>query len=324
MFADRSLLKGVWYGVCAGLCWGVIFLGPQLTPGLSGLQFAVLRFLCYGVFSIALLMPRWRRVRSSLTIADWMSLFWLSLIGNLLYYSLVGSGVQLIGIATTSLIVGLIPVLITLAGRNDVNAVSLRKLFPSLCCAVAGVVIISSHALINGSNRCSSVSNIVGILCALGALITWSWFAVSNARRLALVASVSSHDWALLTGIMTGAQSLLLAVPVFGFQAETHSTSEWLHFLIVAGGVALLSSVVGGACWNQASRLLPLALSGQVLVIETLAALAFGFLWEHRLPDMSELAAIALLVIGVVWCLSCHRVSPAPQPLDVQPSDSNT
>lgn len=306
MFADRSLLKGIVYGVCAGLCWGVIFLGPQLTPGLSGLEFAVLRFLCYGVVSAVLLMPRWRRVCANLTVADWKSLFWLSLIGNLIYYTLVGTGVQLVGIATTSLIVGLIPVFVTLAGRHDANAVSLYKLVPSLCCAVGGVMLISWHALING-DRLDTLATIAGISCAVGALVTWSWYAVSNARRLGQVASVSSHDWALLTGVMTGAQSLLVAAPVLGLQAATHGSAQWLHFLLVAGGVAILSSVVGGACWNQASRLLPLALSGQVLVIETLAALVFGFLWEQRLPDAYEIAAIALLVSGVVWCLNCHR-----------------
>ncbi|WP_338486927.1 DMT family transporter [Pseudomonas trivialis] len=306
MFADRSLLKGIVYGVCAGLCWGVIFLGPQLTPGLSGLEFAVLRFLCYGAVSMVLLMPRWRRVCAHLSMADWKSLFWLSLIGNLIYYTLVGTGVQLVGIATTSLIVGLIPVFVTLAGRHDANAVSLPKLVPSLCCAVGGVMLISWHALING-DRPDTLATIAGISCAVGALVTWSWYAVSNSRRLVQVASVSSHDWALLTGVMTGAQSLLLAAPVLGLQAATHGSAQWLHFLLVAGGVAILSSVVGGACWNQASRLLPLALSGQVLVIETLAALVFGFLWEQRLPDSYEIAAIALLVTGVVWCLNCHR-----------------
>jgi len=251
-------------------------------------------------------LPQWRRVCTHLSVADWKSLFWLSLIGNLLYYSLVGTGVQWVGIATTSLIVGLIPVLVTLAGRNDANAVSLPKLLPSLCCAVGGVVLISWHALING-DRPDTVTNIAGMLCAVGALVTWSWFAVSNSRRLVQVTGVSSHDWALLTGVITGAQSLLLAMPVLGFQATLHSPSQWLYFFWVAGGIALLSSVIGGACWNQASRLLPLALSGQVLVIETLAALVFGFLWEHRLPDVYELAAIALLVAGVVWCLRCHR-----------------
>lgn len=307
MLADRSLLKGLGFGICAGLCWGVIFLGPALTPGLSGLQFAVLRFLCYGAFSLGLLAPRWRNVCSHLTRADWKSLFWLSLIGNLFYYSMVGSAVQLVGIATTSLIVGLIPVLITLAGRNDANAVSLLRLMPSLCCAVAGVVLISMNTLHGGNNAGWSASNILGLLCAAGALISWSWYAVSNARRLAVMTRVSSHDWSLLMGIMTGAQALVLAIPVLGPEVVSHGTPEWINFLIVAGGVALLSSVVGGACWNQASRLLPLALSGQVLVVETLAALLFGFVWERRLPGGLELVAIALLVTGVVWCLGCYR-----------------
>ncbi|RMV57847.1 hypothetical protein ALP07_05512, partial [Pseudomonas savastanoi pv. glycinea] len=40
------------------------------------------------------------------------------------------------------------------------------------------------------------------------------------------------------------------------------------------------------------------------------------FLGERGLPDGYELAAIALLVSGVVWCLNCHRTplhSPAVQ-----------
>lgn len=312
MFADRSLVKGLGYGVAAGVCWGVIFLGPELTPGLSGVQFAVLRFLCYGLFSLVLLMPRLHRVCAQLTRADWVSLFWLSLVGNLVYYSLVGSGVQLVGIATTSLIVGLIPVLVTLAGRHDANAVPVRRLIPSLTLAMAGVALISLDALHSGADtRTSSGQVIAGLLCALGALVSWSWYAVANARRLALVGGVSSHDWALLTGLMTGAQALVLAIPVLGPEVAAHGAATWVHFVLVAAGVALLSSVVGGAFWNQASRLLPLALSGQVLVVETLAALLFGFLWEQRLPGALELVAIALLVGGVVWCLNCHRSDTA-------------
>lgn len=305
---DRSLAKGLGYGVAAGVCWGVIFLGPQLAAGLSGTQFAVLRFLCYGGFSLVLLLPRWRQVSARLTRPDWVALFWLSLVGNLLYYSLVGNGVQLVGIATTSLIVGLIPVLVTLAGRHDANAVALGRLLPSLGLACTGVALVSLNALRSGhDNPASSGGAVAGLLCAVGALLSWSWYAVANTRRLGVLHRVSSHDWALLTGVMTGAQALLLAIPVLGPAVAAHAPSSWGHFVLVGAGVALLSSVVGGACWNQASRLLPLALSGQVLVVETLAALLFGFAWEQRLPTGLELAAIALLVGGVVWCLSCHR-----------------
>lgn len=306
MVIQQSLTKGIACGVAAGVCWGVIFLGPALTTGLSGTAFAVLRFICYGLFSVLLLLPRWRRVCATLTRADWVSLFWLSLIGNVLYYALVGTGVQHVGVATTSLIVGLIPVCVALAGRRDAHAVPLRRLAPSLCCAMAGVVLISLNALGAEHSIGTGAGINLGLLCAFGALASWSWYAVSNARRLA-IARVSAHDWALLTGVMAGAQSVLLGIPLLGPELATLDTPVWLHHLLVAAGVALLASVVGGAFWNQASRLLPLALSGQVLVVETLAALLLGFIWEQRLPSVFELIAMGLLVLGVVWCLLCHQ-----------------
>ncbi|BAP43677.1 inner membrane protein [Pseudomonas sp. StFLB209] len=309
MLADRVVLKGMFYGVGAGLCWGVIFLGPKLAPELSGAQFAILRFLCYGLICAVLLTPRWRIAYAALRREDWISLFWLSLIGNLLYYTLVGSGVQLAGVATTSLIVGLIPVLVALAGRNDDQAVPLRRLAPSLCCAGAGAALISLHTLQTGAAGQSAHIG-PGLLCAFGALLTWSWFAVSNARRLNRMPGVSAYDWALLAGVMTGAQSLLLAIPLLGPEITHHDPQKWLSHLMVAGGVALLASLLGGALWNQASRLLPLALSGQVLVIETLAALLLGFVWEGHWPDAMQWSAIVLLVTGVVWCLRCHQARP--------------
>lgn len=198
MVIQQSLTKGIACGVAAGVCWGVIFLGPALTPGLSGTAFAVLRFMCYGLFSVILLLPRWRRVCATLTRADWVSLFWLSLIGNVLYYALVGTGVQQVGVATTSLIVGLIPVFVALAGRRDAHAVPIRRLAPSLCSAMAGVALISFHALGAEHAAGTGATHKLGLLCAFGALSSWSWYAVSNARRLAIV-QVSAHDWALLT-----------------------------------------------------------------------------------------------------------------------------
>ena len=307
--ATDSLFKGVAYGVAAGVCWGVVFIGPALTPGLSGAAFAILRFLCYGVISLALLLPRWRTVWASVGRTEWVALFWLSLIGNVLYYSLVATGVQNVGVATTSLIVGLIPVLVTLAGRKDINAVPIGRLAPALCCAMAGVILISVNALaqespINVGHRRW------GLVCAIGALFCWSWFAVSNSRRLAQV-KISARDWVLLTGVMTGAQSLVLAIPLLGRDMARLDTRTSWSFLGVAAAVALVASLFGGAFWNQASRLLPLALSGQVVVVETLAALSLGFVWQQRLPTELEGTAVALLVVGVVWCLRCHQ-QPRP------------
>ncbi|RAU33126.1 DMT family transporter [Pseudomonas sp. RIT411] len=294
---------GIGYGLAAGLCWGVIFLAPALVPDLSGAQFAVLRFLCYGLVSLGLLLRCWRRLRSQLSWADGRRLFWLSLIGNLGYYTLVGVGVKQAGIAATTLIVGLIPLLVALAGQRDAGAVSFGRLWPSLCCALLGVALISYETL---TTTAVGEQPALGLLCACGALLAWSWFAVVNTRFLART-PIGAHDWGLLLGGMTGAQALLAAPWLLGEELALRAPADWLQPLLVAAGVALLASVIGGACWNQASRRLPLTLSGQAIVIETLAALTYGFLWNGRWPTRLEALAILLLLLGTSWCLQCHR-----------------
>lgn len=294
---------GIGYGLAAGLCWGVIFLAPALVPDLSGAQFAVLRFLCYGLVSLGLLLPCWRRRLRQLTWADGTRVFWLSLIGNLGYYTLVGVGVKQAGIAATTLIVGLIPLLVALAGQRDAGAVGFGRLWPSLCCALLGVVLISYETL---TTTAVGERPALGLLCACGALLAWSWFAVVNTRFLTKT-PIGAHDWSLLLGGMTGAQALLVAPWLLGEELALRAPADWLQPLLVAAGVALLASVIGGACWNQASRRLPLTLSGQAIVIETLASLTYSFLWSGRWPTRLESLAILLLMLGTSWCLQCHR-----------------
>lgn len=304
---ERALsATGIGYGLAAGLCWGVIFLAPALVPDLSGAQFAVLRFLCYGLVALALLLPRWRALRPNLTPGDGRRLFWLALIGNLGYYTLVGVGVKQAGIAATTLIVGLIPVLVALAGQRDAGAVGFGRLWPSLGCALLGVALISYETL---TTTAIGAHPVLGLLCACGALLAWSWFAVVNTRRLART-SIGAHDWGLLLGSVTGLQALLAAPLLLGPELARRAPADWSQPLLVAAGVALLASIIGGACWNQASRRLPLTLSGQAIVIETLASLLYGFLWNRRLPTLLETLAIILLLLGTSWCLQCHRRRP--------------
>jgi len=59
--------------------------------------------------------------------------------------------------------------------------------------------------------------------------------------------------------------------------------------------------------WNAASRYLPLSLSGQLIVFETLFALLYGFLHEGRWPRGLEAAAIVLMLAGVLWSVRLHR-----------------
>jgi drug/metabolite transporter (DMT)-like permease len=302
----RRTLIGIACGLGAGALWGLVFLAPELVRDFTPIQLTIGRYLSYGMISAVLIAPRWRRLAASLTRREWLALAWLALVGNTLYYLLLSSAVQIGGIAMTSLVIGFLPVAVTIIGSRDRGAVPLRKLSLSLLLCVAGAVCIGWQAVAVPASG-SMTAQITGLACAIGALASWTTFAVGNSRWLARLDHVSVHDWNLLTGLVTGAQSLML-VPVALALTTTHPGGvAWLHFLGVSVGVALLASIVGNALWNRMSRMLPLTLVGQMILFETLFALIYGFLWEQRLPTLLETTAFGLVVLSVMSCIAAHR-----------------
>jgi drug/metabolite transporter (DMT)-like permease len=302
----RRTLIGIACGMGAGALWGLVFLAPELVRDFTPIQLTIGRYLSYGVISAVLIAPRWRRLAASLTRREWLALAWLALVGNTLYYLLLSSAVQIGGIAMTSLVIGFLPVAVTIIGSRDRGAVPLRKLSLSLLLCVAGAVCIGWQAVAVPASGSMS-AQITGLACAIGALASWTTFAVGNSRWLARLNHVSVHDWNLLTGLVTGAQSLLL-VPVALALTTTHPGGvAWMHFVGVSVGVALLASIVGNALWNRMSRMLPLTLVGQMILFETLFALIYGFLWEQRLPTLLETIAFGLVVLSVMSCIAAHR-----------------
>lgn len=143
------------------------------------------------------------------------------------------------------------------------------------------------------------------MVCALGALASWSAYAVGNSRWMARLPEVSPHDWSLLTGVVTGGLALILAVPAV-WTAQDWSGGQWLHLAGVCLGVALLASIIGNALWNQASRRLPLSMLGQMIVFETVFAFVYGYVWEGRGPALVEILAILMMIVSVIWCVRAH------------------
>jgi drug/metabolite transporter (DMT)-like permease len=311
MLALSGTWRGVACGMAAGAAWGLVFLAPELAPEFSPLQLAAARYLAYGLIAGALLLPRWRSVRVHLARRDWLTLCWLSLLGNTVYYVLLAQAVQQGGVAMTSLVIGFLPVLVTWVGSRGSAAVPLRRLAPALLLGFAGVACIAWESL-GASAVAWDGPRSLGFACAVGALLCWSAYAIANSRHLARLQGVSAHDWSLLTGVVTGAQALLLAALAFGWAAGAPQPEQaWWRFVGVSVGVALLASVLGNALWNQASRLLPLTLIGQMVVFETLFALTYGFLWAARWPTPLEWLAMVLVTAAVLLCIRAHRPAAA-------------
>ena len=313
MSQQQRLLIGLLCGLVAGAFWGGVFLAPKLLHAFTPLQMTAGRYLCYGLASAILLAPSARRVLGRLTWADWRDLAGLSLLGNIAYYVCLAVSVQIAGVAPASLIIGLLPVTITLVGAKPGEGVALRRLAAPLLLVAAGVVCINVAAF--QTVRDVSVGRLVlGLLAAAGALGLWTVYAVWNARRLAATPRFNSHEWSLLTGVVTGLLSLLLVVPAFAMAGAGHVSDAWLLFWGVSLAVALGASVIGNGLWNAASRLLPLSLSGQLIVFETLFALLYGFLHEARWPQPLEAAAIVLMLAGVLWSVHLHRPTAVAAP----------
>ena len=247
----------------------------------------------------------------------------LALVGNLLYYMLLASAVQLVGVAPSSLIVGILPVTVTLAGRRDHGAIDLRRLVGPLLLVLAGIACInldvfSDVVSSSGSNEhaASVLTRLTGLACALGALASWTWYAVVNARYLQANRHFDGNEWSVLWGIVTGLLGLVLGAVVWMLPAGTVQASvpaaRWHVFWIVCFALATGGSWLGNMLWNAAAKRLPLTLAGQMIVFETLFALLYAFVYDGRWPRTPEVLAIVLLLVGVLWSVRQHTLEPAP------------
>ncbi len=295
---------GVACGMAAGALWGSVFMAPVWVPDFSPLQLSAGRYLAYGVCAVLFLLPRWKDVIPHVSRKEWSVLAWLSLLGNLFYYVLLASAVQMGGVAMTSLVIGFMPVMVTLVGCFRQKNISVLRLTPSLILGLAGVMCIAWPAL-SSETTASGATKLIGLLCAFGALASWTVFAVLNSIWLSRLQRYSSSDWSLLLGLVTGVESLLLVFPAMS-GAGAHTPEAWVRFSGVSVGIAIFASVIGNAFWNRMSRLLPLSMTGQMILFETLFALFYSFLHEWRLPTAMEMTASVLLMASVVWCFSLH------------------
>ena len=303
---------GVLCGLLAGAMWGLVFIVPAFLGAFSPLELAVGRYVAYGAMARGLLLPRLRSLFATLRPGDYAALLRHALAGNIVYYMLLAFGVKYAGVAPTSLIIGMLPVVVTLLGRHDHGAVPLRRLALPLLLVGAGIACINVDTFLHAQAAQSSSAIALGVLCATGALLCWSWYAVDNARYLKRNPQFSSAQWSALYGLSTGAVALLLGAGALAWTLASGSAEppsparNWTMFWTCSALLALGASVIGNHLWNVASRRVPVTLSGQLILFETLFALLYGFVYRGNGPRPLELAAIALLVAGVTWSVRLH------------------
>ncbi|MBF8757822.1 DMT family transporter [Pseudomonas guariconensis] len=300
--------RGVMYAGMAGGLWGGVIMVPELLPEFSPMLLSTVRYLMVGVLSLLMLVPMARHLRQ-LTLQDVWMLLRLAVVGNLVYFICLAAAIQHLGVAPASLIVGILPLTITLYGRNDSGAVPLVRLAGPLALILAGMLCINLETFAFAPGDVAD--KLLGLFYALGALACWTWYAGQNSRCLKRCGHFDGHQWSVLIGVMTGLASLVMVALLAGWQPQQLQVqapaSRWWWFWAACLGCAVFGSWLATAFWNAASRRLPLTLSGQLIVFETLFALLYAFLWRHSGPTLLEAAAIILVIGGVLWSMRQHE-----------------
>jgi drug/metabolite transporter (DMT)-like permease len=162
----------------------------------------------------------------------------------------------------------------------------------------------------------------IGALFAVASVACWTWYPLRNADWLRAHAERPPSTWATAQGLATLPLAALcfaafwvvglLSGPaaMYGFSLPLGPTPGLFVGLMFA--IGLLASWLGTLCWNEASQRLPTTLVGQLIVFETLSALAYAFMLRGQLPAAATLAGVALLVAGVLWALRARPQQHAP------------
>ncbi|MDP9657289.1 UNVERIFIED_ORG: drug/metabolite transporter (DMT)-like permease [Pseudomonas putida] len=308
--------SGVVFAILAGAIWGGVIIGPSLLPEFNAVLISSARFALYGMISLLVALPFASGLLSRLTRGDAWMLLRLSLTGNVLNYALLGASVQLSGVTAAALINGMMPVAITFLGRSDAGSLPLTRLKLPLLLVFLGIVSVSlEHTGVQVASTSLS-SRLLGLACGFSAVACWSWYATHNARYLKQ-SHFNSSEWSTLTGIVTGIVAIVFGIAALmlfpNLVPSEVESSRWTTFLWVCLFLALCGSWLANGLWNACSRRMPVSLSGQMIVFETLFACVYGFLFSQRMPGLMEMISIVLLVGGVVWAAKRHRIMPVKQ-----------
>jgi drug/metabolite transporter (DMT)-like permease len=328
----QALFTGTLFALTAGLLWGLVFIVPLLLPQYPAALLSFGRYLAFGLIALPLAWLGRRHIRQ-LTRQDWLEATRLALVGNLLYYLCLAAAIQRAGGPLPTMIIGTLPVVIALASnRRDAardGRLRWRHLLPPLGLIAVGIALVNRVELqhLQAQPRADLGAYALGALLAVGAVVCWTWYPLRNADWLRAHPDRRPATWATAQGLATLPLALLGYAGFWIFQAlfagagTADAPALAMPFGPTPGryvalmlAIGLLASWLGTLCWNEASQRLPTTVVGQLIVFETLAALAYAFVLRGQPPDSLTVAGIASLVAGVLLALQRQpqRVPAAP------------
>jgi drug/metabolite transporter (DMT)-like permease len=313
---------GTSFALAAGLMWGLVFIGPLLLPDYPAALQSFGRYLAFGLIALPL---AWldRNKLQHFSRGDWLEAGKLGLVGNIVYYLFLASAIGHAGGPLPTMIIGTLPVVIAISSNLRDAARDGRlpwlKLLPSLALIAAGIACVNQVELdhLRADPNADFARYAWGGVLAVGAVACWTWYPIRNADWLRVHPDRSPRAWATAQGVATLPLALVGYAGFWAWSALGHSALPMplgprpAVFVGLMFAIGLFASWLGTLCWNEASQRLPTTLVGQLIVFETLSALAYALVLRGQWPPPLTGLGVALLIAGVSWAL---RIRPEPMP----------
>lgn len=304
-------MVGLLAGLGAGALWGLVFVAPRMAQGFSGVDVASLRFITFGLMSALLLAWGLWRGAARPTAAQARAALGLSVLGFTGYYTLLALAIGWAGTAVPALIIGTIPLWVMVLGKPE--HLGWRQLWPGLLCTATGLALMVRADLAHAPlGDAFSGRYGWGIALALLSMLSWTAFALLNARWVKAHPEVDSAQWTNWLGVATGLGALALWLSLGTPWAQLRALPGFAGALAVCVFIGVGSAWLASLLWTMASRRLSASLCGQLIVSETLFALIYSFVWDGQWPQPPQWLAAGLFVLGIVASVRAHRDPDPP------------
>lgn len=296
----------IFYAIAVNCIWGLAFAIPQYLAEVDPTMVALGRYFVYGILSAGILFAAARTV--NFTQIPWIRAFAYAFIGHVGYYVVLVWAISMGGVLVVAPIMATLPVSVAVIGNALNKEFGFRRLISPLLFILVGITYLRIFQNSELSVHGVPVRNMIyGALLAFGALSMWTMYAVLNAAYLKR-SQISSVVWAQAMGLCCLLQVGIALSLWLVLQEQPAQLFQWagsyelmLKFLAGILVLGIVVSWLSTQVWNRVSRRLPITVAGQLLVVQSLAAIAYGSWLDRQVPHIVELICVIVVVVGVVW-----------------------
>ncbi|MEE1762774.1 MULTISPECIES: DMT family transporter [unclassified Streptomyces] len=295
-----STQKNVAAALTAALLWAFAFPAPAAVKPASELLLVTGRYSLFGLCGLYVLC-RGRHLLKLMPTRRILFGLYIGFVGYFVFYICVSYSATMGSGFITAVIVGSSPITIAVAGNFAEKRMSWSELIAPVLLILVGLTLLSAVDYLDGGNPGRAHDSLLGILLAVMAMLTWSYFVVRNAQsQRTWQTKPDPKIWAALVAMGAGGASMVL-LPFAIATTPEETFSPYPLFKIIAWCVFLgiLGSWWGTYIWVKAAQGIPVPLVGPLLATETIFGAILSLPAEQRMPTWTEIGGSLFIVAGI-------------------------